>query len=86
MTKPSDITKLLAIALMAPDALGDPIPARHIELEGPHSSHTKDEDGNFKHPFLSRPDHIESIYYKDSKTISTKLERRPGPSRHIDHV
>ena len=73
MANSVDITKLLAIALMTSDVLGDSKPARHIELEEPHSSHTQDEDGNFKHPFLSRPDHIESIYYKDSQTISTKL-------------
>ena len=75
MAKTADITKLLLVSLMAPEVICEPHEEheRHIVLEGAHSSHTRDEDGNFKHPFLSRPDHIESIYYKDSKTISTRL-------------
>ena len=47
---------------------------RVLTLRGEHSSHTRDENGNFKHPF-SEGDH-EIVHYPDSKTFSVKLNKK----------
>ena len=52
----------------------------HVTLLGDRSIHTQDEHGNFKHPFVNQPSHGDSIYYPDSKTMSVKLSRKPGPN------
>ena len=48
-------------------------------MKGDRLIHTQDEDGNFKHPFVNQPDHVTSIHYEDSKTLSVKIEQKPGP-------
>ena len=36
------------------------------------------------HPFAQAEPDATTIYYKDSKTVSTKLDRVPGPSMYTD--
>ena len=48
----------------------------HITLQGEQAELTRDERGNFKHPFLSQPSHVSSIYFPDSKSLSIKLRPR----------
>ena len=43
-----------------------------LTIEGPQSSHTLDDEGNFKHPFLGS-EHVDRIHYPDSSTFSVKL-------------
>ena len=49
-----------------------------ITLEGTHTEHTTDDNGNFRHPFLQVGPEVGSIYYNKGKTISTKLHRVKG--------
>ena len=62
----------------------DPKMPRHtrsITVEGlSHSEHTSDKWGRFKHPFKHEHNAVQSIYYPESGTYSTKLHRKPGPS------
>ncbi len=32
--------------------------ANHMIVNGPQASHTRDANGNFKHPFLNQPNHV----------------------------
>ena len=59
---------LLASAMVA---LGE---ARTLVKQGSHESNTRDEDGNFKHPFLHESPDVTTILYPDSKTFSIKIE------------
>ena len=47
---------------------------KNLVVEGAHSLHTLDGDGNFKHPFLGF-EHVDSIHYPDSKTFSIRLNQ-----------
>lgn len=49
---------------------------------GAHESHTKHDDGRFKHPFAEEDESIRTIHYPDSKTFSVRLDRMEFPSRH----
>lgn len=44
-------------------------------VEGSHAEHTSHESGEFKHPFLHAPEHVDRIHYVDDKTISLKMKR-----------
>ena len=44
-------------------------------LEGKHSDHTLDMQGNFLHPFKNQDSGIEAIHYPESGTFSLKLSR-----------
>ena len=57
---------------------------RHITVHEQQKDHTRDGEGNFKHPFLHQPSHIDTIFYPNSKTFSTKLAHVRGPNRHPD--
>ena len=46
-----------------------------VKLEGEQNEHTADEFGNFKHPFLNQPSHIETIEYPDDGVISVKVKQ-----------
>ena len=59
---------LLAAAMVA---LGE---ARTIVKQGSHESNTRDENGNFKHPFLHESPDVTTIIYPDSKTFSMKIQ------------
>ena len=59
----------------------DPLPEYEqtsITLQGTHTEHTTDENGNFKHPFLQVAPEVGTIYYEGGKTISKKLRRAKG--------
>ena len=45
-----------------------------------------DEEGNFRHPFLNQPSHIDTIHYPESQTFSIKLQMKKGPNKHADFV
>lgn len=47
-----------------------------------HAEHTSNAKGSFVHPFLKVAPEVQTIYYAKSKTISKKLHRVHGPSRH----
>ena len=49
-----------------------------------HSEHTTGEHGNFVHPFHQVAPEVQTIFYPKSNTISKKLHRVQGPSRHQD--
>ena len=53
---------------------------------GDHSTHTRDEEGNFVHPFLSQPDHVQTIHYPDSSTFSVKLTKSYASSHKYDGI
>ena len=40
-----------------------------------HSQHTRDANGQFKHPFLNAPPELQTISYTQSGSFSTKLHR-----------
>ena len=46
-----------------------------VTLSGDQANHTLDEFGNFKHPFLNQPSHIETIEYPEDKAISVKVKQ-----------
>lgn len=48
--------------------------------------HTRDSYGRFRHPFVDAPKHLQSIYYEDSRTFSTKLHRRPGRDKYAGRL
>ena len=47
-----------------------------------HSEHTTGKFGEFLHPFHQVAPEVQTIVYPESKTISKKLHRVRGPSRH----
>ena len=47
-----------------------------------HTEHTTGKHGEFLHPFHQVAPEVQTIYYPESKTISKKLHRVQGPSRH----
>ena len=54
-----------------------------MTLEGStHTEHTTGKYGEFMHPFRQVAPEVQTIYYPESKTISKKLHRVQGPSRH----
>ena len=75
------VLAFLTLSYVAQAAKMETENSKQLTLKGPHSSHTKDEKGNFKHPFTNQSDKVDTIIYEDSKTFSTKLTLRPGPSR-----
>ena len=60
----------VALLVSAMVALGE---ARSIVKQGSHESNTRDENGNFKHPFLHESPDVTSIHYPDSNTFSVKI-------------
>lgn len=55
-----------------------------ITLDISHEEHTTGADGSFKHPFEQLGPEVQSIYYKGSKTFSTKLHRMRAPTKLHD--
>ena len=56
-----------------------------VTIEGiSQQEHTTDKFGRYMHPFAQAEPNATTIYYKDSKTVSTKLDRVPGPSMYTD--
>ena len=53
---------------------------------GDHSTHTSDLKGNFVHPFLTQPDHVQTIHYPDSSTFSVKLTQEYASSHKYGDV
>jgi len=51
-----------------------------------HTEHTTGKRGDFEHPFHQVAPEVQTIWYPKSKTISKKLHRVQGLSRHhADH-
>ena len=48
-------------------------------MKGDRDEHTRSPDGTFHHPFVNQPDHVDSVYFEDSHTLSVKIEQKPGP-------
>ena len=72
-----------ANALLKADTTRVPKRPQSITVEGmSHAEHTVDHRGNFKHPFENQPNNVSTISYPESKSFSTKLHRKPAPSRH----
>ena len=61
----------VALLLSAMVAWGE---ARTIVKQGSHESNTRDENGNFKHPFLHESPDVTTIIYPESNTFSIKIE------------
>ena len=75
-----DITKLLLLVDLTIAGHFNSIRNQtHVTLKGDRLMHTQDKDGNFHHPFVNQPDHVTSIHFEDSKTVSVKIEQKPGP-------
>ena len=53
-----------------------------MTYEGSHHEHTTDSFGKFAHPFTQVGPEVQSIYYSDSKSFSTKLHRAQGSNRN----
>ena len=74
---------LVANAAIQPDEHPLPRNTKTVTVEGQsQAEHTTDSRGRFKHPFLHQGHDVQSIYYPDSGTYSTRLHRKPGHSRH----
>ena len=75
----------IANAAIRSDRTEIPRNTRSVTLDGAsHAEHTLDSRGRFKHPFANQTADVQSIYYPESGTFSTKLHRKPAPSRHSD--
>ena len=55
----------------------DPRPTNtsSMTISGSHTDHTTDEFGDFLHPFEQLSPDVQTIFYEESKTISTKIHR-----------
>ena len=62
-----------------------PLKTKSMTFAGSHTEHTTDKYGRFKHPFRQEDQSVQTIYYEDSKTFSTKIHRTKGHSRHDAH-
>lgn len=52
-----------------------------LTLEISHEEHSTSADGSFKHPFEQVGPEVQSIYFKGSKTFSTRLHRVRTPAK-----
>ena len=75
----------VANAAIKSDSQEIPRNTKSVTLDGAsQAEHTLDSQGRFKHPFANQTADVQSIYYPESGTFSTKLHRKPAPSRHRD--
>ena len=75
----------IANAAIRSDRSEIPRNTKSLTVDGmSQAEHTLDSLGRFKHPFADQTADVQSIYYPESGTISTKLHRKPAPSRHSE--
>ena len=69
-----------ANAIIREDRL--PLKTSTVTLDQSHQEHTTGRYGQFVHPFRQSDPDVQTIFYKDSKTMSKRLYRVAGPSRY----